>query len=208
MFFRRQKHEVPSGNSWTAQAGRLGFESVTDAESAAADSIDLHTTPLLSGVFAALPAAGLTARAFEFRSDQLSGSLPVAAFACVLLAAEPFCPAVLRFSRKLPAQLETITAASNQAVPFSVTDDPVFSGSISVLVREPRAAERVLGPVLRRAVLRAAGRHEAAFLLTASGKQLFLQLPAENAGGDMLECMMSDLLTIWAALRSSGKPAA
>lgn len=204
MFFRRRNSEPAAAAGWAGRAPALGFGELPAADAALLDSIDPHSTPLLSGVYGAVPAPGISARIFEFRSDQLSGSLQVAAFACVLLAEAPFCPAAIRFSRKLPAQLEAITASSSRALPFSVAADPEFSSRVTVLARNPAAAGRVLTPAVRRTVTRMVDRQDAAFLLSASANQLFLQVPAETADGDLLEILLSDLLTLLTAFRQAG----
>jgi|SRR5690625_1937052 len=204
MFFRRRRPGAEAGPGWAEQLEELGFTRLREGAGALADSIDVQSTPLLSGVYGAEPAAGLSARVFEFRSDRLSGSVPVAAFGCVVLAGEHFCPVGLRFSRKLPPQLEEITAASNQAVPLSVAADDVFSGQISVLARHPQEARRSLSGSVRRAVLGIAGRTGEPFVLAAGGDQLFLQMPAENAGPELPGHMLTDLLTLWTAFRSTG----
>lgn len=204
MFFRRRRLRAEAGPGWAEQLEELGFSRLPEGAGALRDSIDVQSTPLLSGVYGAEPTAGLSTRIFEFRSDRLSGSVPVAAFGCVLLAEEPFCPVGLRFSRKLPPQLEEITAASNQAVLLRVAADDAFSGQISVLARHPQEARHSLSSSVRRAVLGIAGRNGEPFVLAAGGDQLFLQMPAGNAGPELPGHMLTDLLTLWTAFRSTG----
>lgn len=201
MFLLRRRAAPNREQAWRSHADRLGLEAVEDGAELLNDLLGLGPDASVGPVYSA-PGSD-PARVLVF--DYLDTSLPPGGresretTACLLVAPERIAAAPLRAYPRLHEVMATIRAGASGGQLVSVQDEE-FERVATVVAREPAAATATLTPAVRAVLARCLARPGASATVSVSESSLLLGVRGEGRALEALEFLISDLLSLYAAL--------
>ncbi|HEX7005306.1 MAG TPA: hypothetical protein VF168_14070 [Trueperaceae bacterium] len=206
MFFRFWRRRKPLEKRWLELAKGLGLGRADDGEILLQELLDLPAGAKLGPV---LESAGApTVRAYLFYyirpTNERSRQLPCVT-GCLLVSQEKFSPVSWRAVRKVHNVISSLQASATGGQIVLAPDDAEFNETVTVVAREEQAVVGLLGPAVRRVLERIVGRVEAPPLLTVAEERILLTAPGQEVELDAAEFILSDVLSLYAALTAQSR---
>ena len=205
MFFRFWRRRNPTEKRWLELAKRLGLERVDNGEELLQDLLDLPAGARLGPVLE-LNSAG-TARAYLFYylqpTDERSRRLPCIT-GCLLVSQDRISPVSWRAIRKVHNVISSLQASATGGQVTLVPGADEFNEKVTVVAREEREVVELLRPPVRTVLERAIQRVEPPPTLTVAERRVLLTAAGNEVAHGDAEFLLSDVLSLYAALESVG----
>ena len=205
MFFRFWRRRNPTEKRWLELAKRLGLERVDNGEELLQDLLDLPAGARLGPVLE-LNSAG-AARAYLFYylqpTDERSRRLPCIT-GCLLVSQDRISPVSWRAIRKVHNVISSLQASATGGQVALVPGADEFNEKVTVVAREEREVVELLRPPVRTVLERAIQRVEPPPTLTVAERRVLLTAAGNEVAHEDAEFLLSDVLSLYAALESAG----
>ena len=203
MFFRRPAPKKTRADAWRALAKKLELLDASDAERMLRTLLNLDKRVRFGPIY--FLSLGEGERLLLFDYEEPVGGAPYTTSACLITTRTPFAAASLKASRKPHAVLESLGASAAGGAPIQVPSDRAFNEAVTVYARDEAGTRRLLTPEVRALLRRTLLTREAAPTLRVGERHLLLSARARRETPvklDTLEAFSSDLLSLYAALKS------
>ncbi len=200
----RRSQAESRAQAWQAFAAKLELSAIDGAEGHLCDLLDL---PQAS--FEAVYGLSLDdeRQLYLFDYRELAGRLAQLVTVCLLSLKEPHWQASLRASKRSSPVLASLGASAVGGFQVIFPQDPAFSQAVTVVARDTAGVRSLLTPAARKALQRALAERPAAPTLRLGERHLLLShraLAEKPLAFEALELMVSDLLSLYAALMANG----
>jgi hypothetical protein len=202
MFFRRSQAESRA-QGWQAFVAKLELSAIDGAERRLRDLLDLARASFEAVYGLALDDER---RLYLFDYREATGRMAQLVTVCLLSLKEPRWQVSLRASKRSSPLLASLGASAVGGEQVIFPQDPAFSQAVTVVARDTAGARSLLTPAARKALQRALAERSASPTLRLGERHLVLshRARAENPlAFEALELMLSDLLSLYAALTAS-----
>lgn len=204
MFFRFWRRRKSTERRWLDLAKELGLERADDGEALLHDLLDLPSGARLGPVLRlAQPGTAYTylfyySQPTEARSRQLP-----CITGCLLVSGDRVSPVSWRAVRKLHNVISSLQASATGGRVALVPGADEFNEKVTVVARHEEEVVRLLRPPVREVLERAIRRLEPPPTLTVGEQRILLTAASEKVALDEVEYLLSDVLSLYAALESA-----
>ena len=201
MFFRFWRRRDPVQKRWLDLAKRLGLERADDGELLLRDLLDLPPGAQLGPVLQLGEASAADTYLFYYvqPTDQRSRQLPCIT-GCLLVSDASISPVSWRAVRKVHNVISSLQASATGGQIALVPGADEFNEKVTVVAREEQRVVTLLTPAVRQVLSRIVDRVAAPPLLTVGEQRILLTAPGPEVEFDAAEFLLSDVLSLYAAL--------
>lgn len=204
MFFGRWRRRDPLLVAWRESALTLGLESVEDGPSRIGELLDLTDVLEVGEVYRVAQAGELEAYVFYYRrGSSIPGRGIEVVTGCLLISPGVITPVSWRASRRLHELIASLQASATGGEVLSLADAPEFSERVTVVARDSARIESLLRSPVRHVLERALLRNEPPPVITVGEKRILFSLTSPTVAHDRLEFLLSDAMSLHAALVST-----
>jgi hypothetical protein len=203
MLFRWWRRRDPLETAWREVTGRLGLVPAADGQALVSDLLDLPADVVLGPVHQVEQAGAAQVYLFWYRRDPQSRSRePSYVTACLLVSEREVSPVSWRASRKMHSVIASLQASATGGEVIAVAGAEEFNQRVTVVAREGSRLLGLLTPAVRGVLERTVGRSEPPPALTVGERRILLSAPGTRPAFDQVEFLMTDVLSLYAALES------
>jgi hypothetical protein len=204
MALRWWRRRDPTERKWRVLAERLGLEVADDGPVILAEQLDLPADAALGPIYRVDDSGQVEAYLFYYRHSPgpRSGQSRWVT-ACLLVSAVPLSPVSWRAMRKLHSVISSLQASATGGEVLVIPGAEKFNERVTVVARDGGRLASVLGPAVRTVLERALTRGEPPATLTVGERRILLSATAGEVALEAAEPMLSDTLSLYAALEAS-----
>jgi hypothetical protein len=204
MLFRWWRRRDPLEKAWREVTERLGLEPAAEGDALVSELLGLPADAVVGPVYQARRTGDVDAYLFWYRRPPEGRSRePIFVTACLLVSDEVLSPVSWRASRKLHNVIAALQASATGGEVIAVEGAEEFNQRVTVVAREGSRLIALLTPAVRAVLERAVARTEPPPALTVGEQRILLTATAPRPALDAAEFLLSDVLSLYAALESS-----
>lgn len=201
MLLRWWRRRDPLEKAWQEVTGRLGLEPSAEGHALVGELLDLPADASIGPVHRVRESGPAQVYLFWYRhSTHVRSPEPVYVTTCLLVSDSVLSPTSWRASRKLHSVIASLQASATGGEVIAVEGAEAFNRRVTLVAREGSRLLALLTPAVRGVLERMMTRTEPPPALTVGERRILLSVTGARPAFDAVEFLMTDALSLYAAL--------